>query len=93
MKHKIYAFNNGGGRLGISVQALADTGEVLAGHFSSNEGWGKHDIGIGSDRKHDLYDKAFPEGWEIEWVERRDIDTHEGFQKALAANALLKPTE
>lgn len=83
MKPIIFCFLNGGGRLGVNVEALAEDGDHLAGHFSSDEGWAKHDIGIGSEWKHDRYKAKYPDGYELVWVENFD---HEGLQKAFKLN-------
>jgi hypothetical protein len=88
-KRKIYAFiNSGKGTDWIIVVALAEDGQCLASHCSSSEGWAKHDIGIGSDWKHDVYNSAFPEGWELEWVD--NVKGHEGIDKAYKLNQELQ---
>jgi hypothetical protein len=88
MKKKIYCFINGGfGRLGGSVAALAEDGEGIAGHFSSNESWAKHDIGINSTWKHEIYQKKYPEGYELIWIDSNN-DSDEGFLNALKLNEL-----
>jgi hypothetical protein len=89
VKPKIYAFiNSGEGTDWIIVVALADDGHCLASHCSSSEGWAKHDIGIGSDWKHDIYNEAYPDGWELVWVEHPL--THEGLLKAYELNQQLQ---
>ena len=85
IKHKIFCFSNGGSPGFLSAVALADDGNVLAGHCCSHEVYMKHDLGITSDWKHDQYDKHFGAGnWELEWV--GDTAGHEGFRAALALN-------
>ena len=70
MKKKIYCFiNSGKGSAWIVVVALCEDGYCLAEHCSSNEGWAKHDIGIGSDWKHEHYREHCPEGYELVWIE------------------------
>lgn len=81
---KIFALVNGGSDNFLNIAAVAEDGEVLAGHVSSSVSWAKHDIGVNSDWKHELYDAKYPDGWEIEWVD--DIENHEGVQKALTLN-------
>jgi hypothetical protein len=87
MKNKIFAFIEQINAMGYIVTSVADDGNVLASHCSSSESYAKHDIGINSKWKHDLYDKHFPNGWEIEWV--ADPETHDGFKKACEANQKL----
>ena len=70
MKPKIFAFiNSGAGTDWVNSAALAEDGHFVAGHISSNDGWAKHDMGIGSDWKHEDYLKHYPEGFDLEWVD------------------------
>jgi hypothetical protein len=83
---KLYAFCQGhpSGVEGLTISA---DGDVIAGHFSSNSTWARHDMGADgrSDWKHDIYDKKYGAGnWEIEWVE--NPDEHPGLMAAIAAN-------
>jgi hypothetical protein len=80
--NKIYCFINGGSDYFINVLALAEDGNVLAGHTSSNEYWAQHDIGINSDWKHEKYKEHFPDGYELIWLDKPLND--EGFKAALA---------
>ena len=82
---KIYAWVNSGRGTDMQfVSAMAEDGTILAGHLSSSESFAKHDIGIGSDWKHDKYDAHYPEGWAIEWVD--DPKSHEGLLAAYELN-------
>lgn len=85
-KKKIYVFINGGSPGWYSVMALSEDGYYLAGHISSNKGWAKHDIGLTSNWKHDHYDEAYSDGWELEWVEQDYVKLHEGVMKAYELN-------
>jgi len=67
--------------LGYAVTA---DGRGLASHLSSSTGWAKHDMGLTSDWKHDVYRRECPDGYELEWVD--DVDSHTGLQTALALN-------
>lgn len=91
---KIYGFFNSMSEQGDAAGiAIDETGKILASHVSSSESWAKHDLGMGmnSDRKHELYNKAHPEGWECEFVHIRDNrDAHEGLQAALAKHGTEK---
>jgi hypothetical protein len=87
--HKIYCFANGsfGGGGDVCGVAIGDDGEVVAGHISSCEGWMRHDLGITSNWKHELYDAHFGVGnWELEHVKPECVATHAGLQAALALN-------
>lgn len=64
--------------------ALAEDGRGLCQHLSSNINFAKHDMGLTSDWKHDIYATACPEGYELEWVD--DPLTHVGYQAALKLN-------
>lgn len=86
---KIYCWvNSGRGTDWQIVIAMAEDGTALASHCSSSEGWAKHDIGIGSDWKHDTYRKHYPEGFELEWVD--DFDGHPGLAAAYEKNQARK---
>ena len=39
----------------------------IANHLSSNLAWAQHDMGIGSDWKHDIYSEKYPDGYELVW--------------------------
>jgi len=62
--------------------ALAENGKCLTSHYSSGIEFSKHDMGLTSEWKHDIYEKEYPDGYELEWVECENLDTHEGFQAA-----------
>lgn len=70
-KPKIYAFVNGhwGGGDMVAL-AVAEDGTVLAQHVSSSPSWAQHDMGVTSDWKHDKYAEHYPDGFEIEWVDK-----------------------
>jgi hypothetical protein len=88
---KIYGFINGGSAVNLWVVALAEDGHVLAEHVSSSVSWAKHDIGIGSTWKHEVYDQHYGSGnWELEWIE--DTHLNPAFQEALLRNERLPKT-
>ena len=66
--------------------ALAEDGTILTSHYSSNESFSKHDMGLTSDWKHEIYEEHYPNGFELEWIEESNCDEHIGFQKAFAKN-------
>jgi len=81
-KPKIYVFVNTvyENRSDVIPQALAEDGTALASHFCSSVGFAKHDMGITSDWKHDIYQKHYPDGYELEWVD--NPNSHEGIALA-----------
>jgi hypothetical protein len=89
MPQKIFLFCDPAPNWGpteVHAQALAEDGTGLGGHISSNEFFARHDIGLTSDWHHDAYREHYPDGYEVEWIEYKDLDSHEGFQKALKLN-------
>ena len=53
----------------VVVVALAEDGTVLASHVSSNESWARHDIGLTSEWKRDIYSATFPDGYTLTWLD------------------------
>lgn len=88
-KPKIFALVIGGHAGWLNVKALAEDGEVLAGHVSSTVEFAKHDIGVTSDWKHEHYQLHYPRGYEVEWVD--NWETHPGFQAAYQKYLALHP--
>ena len=48
--------------------ALAEDGTVLSWHFSSNATFSKQDMGVTSDKKHDIYAEHYPKGYNVVWL-------------------------
>jgi len=88
-KKIIYGFVNSGSHDWYSVVGICEDGMVLAGHICSSPSWGEYDIGVTSDRKHDVYAKHCPDGFEVVWVDSADVKTHAGLQEAFRLNILL----
>ncbi len=85
---KIYAFVRGRLSSGdLCVTALAENGICLASHISSSVAFAQQDIGVTSTRKHEVYRKFFPKGFEMIWVD--DPGNHPGVQAALELNRSL----
>lgn len=82
----IYVFQNGMIGDDLTGDALADDGVFLAGHISSSEAWLKHDMGVTSTRKHEIYAAHFPDGFEVVFVERDAVRerNHAGLEAAYA---------
>jgi len=90
MKKKIFVFNNGGHHNMLMAMALAEDGHVVGQHCCSSEGFMKGDMGITSTWKHDQYNEHFGvDGWELEWVETCNLETHEGLTAARKLNEEL----
>lgn len=58
---------------GYAIDSLIEDDGVtklnqIAGHWSSGESWCKHDMGITSDWKHDIYNEMYPDGYELVWL-------------------------
>lgn len=64
----IYARKPEGGSFVVSYAITKDNNEVLASHLSTNLEWAKHDMGVNSDWKHDVYMEKFPNGYELIWL-------------------------
>lgn len=82
---KIFCFIETVNNFGYIVTALSEDGDVLASHASSSEGYAKHDIGIGSNWKHDRYKEKYPDGYELIWLTQKELEGDD-FQKAFACN-------
>jgi hypothetical protein len=85
-KPKIYltAIPGGIGDGDYIGQALAEDGTGICRHLSSSLEFAKHDMGLTSDWKHEHYKKYYPDGYELEWVDKPA--EHEGWQAALKLN-------
>ena len=83
----IYIVPNGETQIGVYMVALTEDGDCVACHLSSNTSWGKHDMGIGSNWKHDHYDKAYGAGnWELVYASE-EVQESEEFKLAIQRNA------
>lgn len=70
--------------------ALSEDGELLASHYSSCGGWSPHDMGIQSNWKHDLYEMKYPDGYDLEWIDYDNLQSHPGYLEAYRLNQLKK---
>lgn len=82
-KPKILVFCNNGrcdgtieGSPGLdwhNFTAIAEDGEVLAGHVCSHHGFARHDMGVSENGwKRETYAKKYPDGFEVELVAAND---------------------
>ena len=62
--------------------ALTETGIGICSHMSSSVEFSKHDLGLTSNWKHDLYEEYSP--YELVWVE--NPRNHKGWLKAVTIN-------
>lgn len=89
MTPKIYCFvNSGHGTDWQCGMAMAEDGTCLAEHVSSHVEWAKHDLGIGSDWKHDAYRAHYPDGYELVWLDEAELKQPGGHPGLMAAYAL-----
>lgn len=65
--------------------ALAEDGTVLARQEAPSLTRAKHALGITSGHMHDVYAKAYPNGYELEFV--GEPERHEGYQAAFLRGA------
>lgn len=66
--------------------AMSDEGIGLASHLSSNSEWSKHDMGISSSWKHNVYSKYYPNGYELVWLEENELDNNPEWVVAFELN-------
>jgi hypothetical protein len=67
--------------------AVAEDGTGLCSHLSSSEEWSKHDLGFTSDWRKEIYQRHYPDGYVLEWVD--DPDNNPDYQAALVLNQKL----
>lgn len=65
--------------------ALAEDGTGLAEHYCSNKLWVKHDMGLNSRRKHEIYREHYPDGYELVDVTDFDLDGISAYPEYAAA--------
>lgn len=88
---KIFIFCNSCSPQWHSACAIAEDGNVLAGHVCSSHDFIPNDMGVTSDWKHEDYSKHYPTGFELVLVE--DPGTHEGIKAAFSAHQALNVEE
>lgn len=93
----IMGFNNGGQIGFLSAVAIAEDGTELGGHCCSCEAYMEEDLGIiegfRKDRHEGQYQKHYPDGYKMEFVERSQIKKHEKLQAAFKLNAQKHATK
>lgn len=93
-QHTIYCFNNGGPYGFMNAVAIGDDGVCVASHCCSHEAYMKHDLGITSYWKHELYDAQYGAGnWTLEWVETEKLKENAGLNEAIRLHDLNNPSE
>lgn len=96
MKTKIFCCNFGGSYGWMHAVALGADGRCVASHVCSDTSFMPHDLGITSDWKHDKYDAAYPDGWELVDLTKateKELDAHPEFQAAWALNQAQKKAD
>lgn len=90
-KPKIYIISmNFRGARDVRGGALAEDGTGLAGHLSSNLSFARHDMGLTSGWKHDLYRKHYPDGYElVDLMDLDDLSQHAGYMAAFDKNRAM----
>jgi hypothetical protein len=68
--------------------ALSEHGDGICQHLSSSIEWAKHDMGLTSNWKHDIYDKWFPDGYELVWIDNPETDPR--WQEVIELNKLIE---
>lgn len=86
IKPKIFAFSNTVNGGDGEALAMAEDGTVLGWHLCSSEAWVSHDLGVTTRFHHDEYKAHYPNGFEMEFIEAADIDSHAGLQAASVLN-------
>lgn len=90
MKPKIYIWCNRCQPEWHCAMAMAEDGTVLAQHVSSCHRWLRHDMGVERSKwKHEEYDKHYPDGWEIIYLEdEQAVRNCKGLDEACRLNEL-----
>jgi hypothetical protein len=65
----------------VAGSALAEDGTFLAGHIS---------MGVTSERKRDVYAVKYPDGYELVWLSKSDMETNSEFASALILNQAIE---
>jgi len=87
-KPKIFVFCNSCSPGWHSMVAIAEDGEVLAGHVCSDHGYANHDMGLTPDGwKRDKYAAHYPDGFEVVGVQDPTLGVNADFDAALDAHA------
>lgn len=93
----IYGFNNGGRSEWLSAVSISADGHQLGGHICSHECYIPHDLGIvegaRKDRHEESYQKHYPNGYRMDFVQYSDVKSHAGLQEAFRLSKLLPPSE
>lgn len=93
-KPKIFVFvNSGRGTDMVSGAALTEDGHFVAGHLSSCRSWFRHDMGLTSNWKHDLYLAHYPDGFDLVEVPDGEERTHDGLRTAYEKHLALAAAE
>jgi hypothetical protein len=86
-KPKIFVFVDDGQGTDWQVGvALAEDGALLARHVSSSRIFFCHDMGLTSERQHDVYSAYYPLGYELVEIPDDEVLTNSGLRAAFQRN-------
>ncbi len=91
----IYGFNNGGQSGWFTAQLLAEDGTALGSHVCSHEDYMLHDLGILEGTRldrHETFKKHYPNGYQMDFVTRSEVNVNEGLTKAYKLNQAMRPS-
>lgn len=89
MKSKIFVFCNGCMPGWHNIEALTEDGCFIAGHICSDHGFASNDMGFTGDWKHKSYNRHYPDGWELLWVDapKENVEFNNAYQRHIAWGA------
>lgn len=72
----------------VGGMAIAEDGTPITGHLSSSKAWLRWDMGLTTKNYHDLYEKHYPDGYElVDLIDLGDkVLEHEGLAAAVELN-------
>lgn len=82
----LYAFIVDETRDGNHIMVISETGDGVINIHANNIEDAKEKTGLTSNNLHELYNKLFPEGWTIKWVD--DPENNSELIKAIKINNL-----
>lgn len=91
---KIFVWCNGCSPQWHNASAITEDGFGIGGHVCSSHGFIAHDMGVDKDGwKRDIYAKYYPDGFEVEYVDKEEIRNHPGLTAALDKNQAMTKKE
>ena len=89
----VFVFPNGVQKTtgNLYFDVLSEDGVFFSQEVYESKEAAQEALGVTSKNRHEVYARYYPEGFEIVYVD--PPDTHEGFQKAIAAHRALPVEE